>query len=283
MSIYELLFSLELGMIFGIVAIGIYLTFRVINFSDLTCDGSFVLGAAVSSILLKSGYNPVLALLAAVIAGALAGLCTSILNIHFKVTAILSGILVGFMLYSINLKVMQGSPNLTLISEATIFSGQNTLVILALVSVVVWFIMSYFLVTNLGLALRSTGQNSFLSTTNGVKIEYMTMTGLALGNACIALGGALFSQHQGFVDISQGIGTIITGLAAVMLGEKILPFRSPWIMIAACFLGSFLYRVFVSYALHSEIFGLSTQDLNLITGGLIVLVMIIPTRKIQTC
>jgi putative ABC transport system permease protein len=283
MSITELLFSLELGMIFGIVAIGVYLTFRVINFSDLTCDGSFVLGAAVSSILLKSGFNPVLALLMAVVAGVIAGLCTSFLNIYFKVTAILSGILVGFMLYSINLKVMQGVPNLTLINEITIFSGRNPLLILAIVSLIVWFLVSYFLVTNVGLALRSTGQNSLLSTTNGVKIEYMTMTGLALGNACVALGGALFSQHQGFVDISQGVGTIITGLAAVMLGEKLLPFRSPWIMIAACFVGSFLYRLLVSYALHSEILGLSTQDLNLITGALIVLVMIIPTRKIQTC
>lgn len=283
MSITELLFSLELGMIFGIVAIGVYLTFRVINFSDLTCDGSFVLGAAVSSILIKSGCNPVLALFAAVLSGIIAGLCTSILNIYFKVTSILSGILVGFMLYSINLKVMQGVPNLTLINEITIFSGYNSLIILALVSLTVWFIISYFLVTNFGLALRSTGQNSLLSAANGVKIEYMTMTALALGNACIALGGALFSQHQGFVDISQGIGTIITGLAAVMLGEKLLPFRSPWIMITACFLGSFLYRILVSYALHSEILGLSTQDLNLITGALIVLVMLIPTRKIQTC
>ncbi len=283
MNISELLFSLELGIIFGIVAIGIYLTFRVINFSDLTCDGSFVLGAAVSSILLKLGYNPFLALLAAVMAGMLAGLCTSILNIYFKVTAILSGILVGFMLYSINLKVMHGAPNLTLISEITIFSEQNPLIILSIISLVIWFLISYFLVTNFGLALRSTGQNSFLSTTNGVKIKYMTMTGLALGNACIALGGALFSQHQGFVDISQGVGTIITGLAAVMLGEKLLPFRSPWIMIAACFLGSFLYRIFISYALHSDILGLSTQDLNLITGVLIVIVMMIPTRKIKTC
>ncbi len=283
MNIAELIFSLELGMIFGIAAIGIYLTFRVINFSDLTCDGSFVLGAAVSSILLKSGYSPFLALFASVCAGVMAGLCTGILNIYFKVTAILSGILVGFMLYSINLKVMQGVPNLTLISETTIFSGYNPLIILALVSVTVWFLISYFLVTNFGLALRSTGQNSLLSTTNGVKIEYMTMTGLALGNACIALGGALFSQHQGFVDISQGMGTIITGLAAVMIGEKLLPFRSPWIMITACFLGSFIYRLLVSYALHSEALGLSTQDLNLITGVLIVLIMIIPTRKIQTC
>jgi putative ABC transport system permease protein len=283
MSIAELLFSLELGMIFGIVAIGVYLTFRVINFSDLTCDGSFVLGAAVSSILLKSGCNPFLALLAAVVSGTIAGLCTGMLNIYLKVTAILSGILIGFMLYSVNLKVMQGVPNLTLINEVTIFTGYSPLVILALVSLTIWFLVSYFLVTNVGLALRSTGQNSLLSTTNGVKIEYMTMTGLALGNACVALGGALFSQHQGFVDISQGIGTIITGLAAVMLGEKLLPFRSPWIMIAACFLGSFIYRIFVSYALHSEVLGLSTQDLNLITGALIVMVMLIPTRKTQSC
>lgn len=283
MNIAELLFSLELGIIYGIVAIGIYLTFRVINFADLTCDGSFVLGAAVSSIALKSGLNPILALGMSLLAGGIAGFFTGVLNIYFRVAAILSGILVGYMLYSVNLRIMDGVPNLALINEVTIFTNNNPLIVLAIIGLIIWFTLSYLLVTNFGLALRSVGQNKTLSQNNGINVRTMTLITLALSNALIALGGALFSQHQGFVDISQGIGTIIVGFAAVIIGEKIFAFRSPWIMIAACMAGSFIYRLLVSYALHSEFLGLSTQDLSLITGIMIVAIMLIPLRRKQPC
>lgn len=283
MNIAELLFSLELGIIYGIVAIGIYLTFRVINYSDLTCDGSFVLGAAVSSMALKSGINPVLALCMALGSGAMAGIATGILNVYFKVTTILSGILVGYMLYSVNLRVMSGVPNLTLIDEVTIFSNNNPLLTLIGIGVIIWLAISYLLVTNFGLALRSIGLNQTLSQNNGINVKIMTIIGLALSNSLIALGGALFSQHQGFVDVSQGVGTIIVGLAAVMIGEKLFSYRSTLVMVAACIIGSFLYRILVSYALHSELLGLSSQDLSLITGALIVAVMLIPFKKQQLC
>lgn len=283
MNIPELLFSLELGIIYGIIAIGIFLTFRVINYSDLTCDGSFVLGAAVSSMALKAGFNPWLSLGMALLSGALAGISTGFLNVYCKVTTILSGILVGYMLYSINLRVMNGMPNLALINEVTVFTNNNPLLVLVCLGALVWLAISYLLVTNFGLALRSTGVNKTLSQNNGVNVNLMTISGLALSNALIALGGALFSQHQGFVDISQGVGTIIVGLAAVMIGEKLFNYRSPWLMVAACLLGSFLYRVIISYALHAEVLGLSTQDLSLITGFLVIAVMIIPFKKQSLC
>lgn len=283
MNIIEILFSLELGIIYGIIAIGIYLTFRVINYSDLTCDGSFVLGAAVSSIALKNGFNPWLSLLIALLSGAIAGACTGVLNVYFRVTAILSGILIGYMLYSVNLRVMSGVPNLALINEVTIFTNNNPLLILILLGLLVWITISYLLVTNFGLALRGIGMNKTLSQNCGVNVKFMTIIALALSNSLIALGGALFSQHQGFVDISQGIGTIIVGLAAVMIGEKLLNYRSPWIMIAACLGGSFIYRILISYALHLEILGLTTQDLSLITGIMIIAVMLIPFKKQRVC
>jgi putative ABC transport system permease protein len=279
MSWNEMLMSLEIGLIYGVVAMGVYLTFRVIDFPDLTCDGSFVLGAAVSSILIKCGHSPLLALAASLAAGSVAGMVTGLLTSKLKVTSLLSGILVAFMLYSVNLKIMDGVPNIALISEPTIFSALNPLLVIGLVCMGVWFVVSYLLVTDFGLALRSIGQNKQLAFTGGIRVGAMTVIGLALSNALIALGGALFSQHQGFADVSQGVGTVIVGLAAVIIGEKILPYRSPWVMVMACLGGSVVYRLFVSVALHSEVLGLETQDLNLITGLMVIGVMLLPKRQ----
>jgi putative ABC transport system permease protein len=279
MQIFESLLSLEIGLIYGIVAIGIYLTFRTIDFPDLTCDGSFVLGAALSAILIKAGFNAYLTLLFAFLTGGCAGIITGFLHTKLKITNLLAGILVAFMLYSINLKVMGGVPNIALIYEKTIFSGTNSLFILFIFSAIICFIFSYLLKTDFGLALRSIGQNKRLAQNGGVQIDIMTKVGLALSNGLIGLGGALFTQHQGFCDISQGIGTVIIGLASVMIGEKILPSRSMIIGIFSCLLGSILYRFFIALALHSDYLGLETQDLNLVTGLMIIFVMLLPYKK----
>lgn len=279
MNFTELLISLEMGLIYGIVAIGIYLTFRIIDFPDLTCDGSFVLGAASSAILIKSGCNPFVALFLAMIAGGIAGLATGILYTKFRITELLSGILVAFMLYSINLRVMSGVPNITLINESTIFTGQNALLVLIMIAVFMSLGMSILLKTDFGLALRSIGQNKRLALNNGVNVKIMTIIGLIMSNALIGFGGALFSQHQGFADISQGIGTVIVGLAGLMIGEKIIGFRSLWLVIPACLLGSIMYRIFIAFALHSEFLGLETQDLNLITGFMVIGIMILPKLR----
>lgn len=279
MSLTEILTAFEIGLIYGIVAIGIYFTFKIIDFPDLTCDGSFVTGAATSSILIKSGYNPWIAILFAAISGALAGLITSILHVYGKITSLLTGILVAFMLYSINLRIMDGVPNLALINNETIFTNYNSLFILISISAFLWIILGYIMNSDFGLSLRAIGQNKILSLNYGVNLSLLTIIGIVLSNSLIGLAGGLFSQHQSFVDISQGIGTVIIGLAAVILGEKILPFRSVWSSILSCLIGSILYRLIVALALNSEWIGLQTQDLNLITGIMVILIMLLPRRN----
>ncbi len=276
----EILTGLEMGLIYGIVAMGIYLTFRVIDFPDLTCDGSFVCGAAVSTIALKAGWNPWWALGTAFGAGAMAGGVTGILYIFGRVTDLLSGILVAFMLYSLNLRIMGGVPNVTLWQEPTLFTqNMDPWLLLTLLAVGLWGIGSYLLSTDFGLALRSLGQNKRLAQNNGVNLTFMTVIGLVLSNSLIGLGGGLFSQHQGFTDISQGVGTVIIGLAAVMIGQKIFPFSSITLNILACFGGSIVYRLIIAFALHNESLGLTTSDLNLITGLMLIGIMRLPTLR----
>lgn len=275
----EIMMSLEIGLIYGIVAIGIYITFRVIDFPDLTCDGSFILGAAVSSILIKLGYNPWLAVVAALIAGCIAGFATGILYTRLKITDLLSGILISFMLYSINLHVMGGLPNIALIDNKTIFDQTSAIGILCLIVLFICSIIGYLFISDFGLALRSIGQNKKLAKNSGVNVKMMTIIGLALSNSLIALGGALFSQNQGFVDIGGGVGTVIVGLASVMIGERILKYRNIITQIISCIVGSVVYRILIGLALHSDAFGIQTSDLNLITGIMVISIMYIPRRR----
>lgn len=265
--------SLEIGLIFGFIALGIFFTFRVINFPDLTCDGSFVLGAAAACTLVSYGFNPYLATLVAMLAGALAGCLTGFLFLKLRVSDLLSGILVAFMLYSVNLRVMGGIPNIALLDKITIFSDLNSLVLLLILSLVIIAATAYLLLTDFGLALRSVGLNQILARSSGVNVAAMTLISLAVSNALIACGGAIFAQQQGFADIGSGIGTLVVGLAAVMIGEKLLPYRSMPLIILSCFIGSIAYRILISFALHMDFFGLKTQDINIITGLLIVAIM----------
>lgn len=283
MTAAELWMSLELGLIYGIVSVGIYLTFRVLDFPDLTCDGSFVFGAAVSTLLIKESVHPLLALLAAFMAGGLAGSLTCLLHTHLKIINLLAGILVAYMLYSLNLRVMSGVPNIALIHEQTVFTDLNPIFVLLVISGIVWAGLSFFLNSDFGLGLRSLGQNKRLALNCGVGEKGAMLIGLMLSNALIGMGGGLFSQHQGFLDISQGVGSVIMGLAAVMIGERLIPMRSPWILIFACLLGSVVYRVLVALALHSDLLGLQAQDLNLVTGLLIIGVVFIPKKGGSAC
>ena len=266
MTLNEIMMSLEIGLIYGIVAIGIYITFRVIDFPDLTCDGSFVLGAVVSGVLIKAGTAPWISLLFATLAGSVAGSLT--------------GILYTFMLYSINLRIMSGIPNISLINSNIIFA-QFPVVELSIIGMSICSILTYLLRTDFGLALRSIGLNKRLAQNSGVNVSYMTIIGLALSNSIIALGGALFSQHQGFADVGSGVGTVIIGLASVMIGERIMPYKSILLQTISCLVGSIIYRLFISFALYSDSLGLTTSDLNLITGIMVIIIMYMPRR--QTC
>ncbi|MDR0640644.1 MAG: hypothetical protein LBF65_02885 [Holosporales bacterium] len=277
-SVQEFLTSIELGLIFGIVAIGIYLTFRVINFADLTCDGSFVLGAAVTAVLIKGGCNPYVALAASFLTGGLAGLLTGFLNIKCRIADLLSGIIVAFIMYSINLRIIGGIPNITIINDITIFSFGNKLLILGLFITGIVAGLIYILSSDLGLRLRAIGYNKHYAAIAGVNINLVTVAGLILSNALIACGGGLFSQYQGFCDISSGVGTLVTGLASVVIGEKILPIRKEAWLVMSCIFGSIIYRIFISMALHSNFLGIRPQDLNLVTGCLIVITMLIKKK-----
>jgi putative ABC transport system permease protein len=280
MTLNEIMMSLEIGLIYGIVAIGIYITFRVIDFPDLTCDGSFVLGAVVSGVLIKAGTAPWISLLFATLAGSVAGSLTGILYTKLRVTNLLAGILVSFMLYSINLRIMSGIPNISLINSNIIFA-QFPVIELSIIGMSICTIITYLLRTDFGLALRSIGLNKRLAQNSGVNVSCMTIIGLALSNSIIALGGALFSQHQGFADVSSGVGTVIIGLASVMIGERIMPYKSILFQTISCLVGSIIYRLFISFALYSDSLGLTTSDLNLITGIMVIIIMYMPQR--QTC
>ena len=283
MSFYTLWGSLEIGLVFSLVALGVFITFRVLNFPDLTVDGSFPLGAATAAILISTGHNPFLATGAGMLAGAAAGLVTGWLNVRLRIMDLLAGILVMIALYSINLRVM-GGPNVPLISEPTVFSFlpgwlpdyvERPLAMLLLVAVLK-LLLDRFFASQLGLALRATGANGRMARAQGVNTGNAVLLGMAISNALVGLAGALFAQSQGGADISMGIGTIVIGLAAVIVGEGILPARRIVWTTLAVVLGAVLYRLVIAIALNSDFIGLEAQDLNLITAILVGAALVLP-------
>ena len=275
--------SLYEGLAFGLVAIGVYMTFRVLDFPDLSVDGTFPLGAAVAAVLITTGVNPHLATLAALASGLLAGFTTGILNTKLRISALLSGILVMVALYSINLRIM-GRPNISLIREVTIFdwasnflglSGLSLSIVVAGVAALVVFLMlNWFLRTDIGLALRATGDNEHMVRGLGVDTDKTVLLGCALGNGLVALAGALVAQNQGNADINMGSGMIVMGLASVIIGEGIFrPKGISWVLVA-CFGGAFVYRLFMTLALYTTF--LRASDLKLITAALVIIALAIP-------
>lgn len=287
MSLYTLLGALEIGLIFSLVALGVLISFRILTFPDLTVDGSFPLGGAVAATMIAAGYNPFLATGVAILAGALAGFTTAWLNVRLKIMDLLASILMMIALYSINLRVM-GKPNVPLINEPTIFSillpdwmpdyVERPLVLLVVV-IVAKLLLDWFFSSEIGLALRATGANARMARAQGIATGRATLAGMALANALVALGGALFAQTQGGADISMGIGTIVIGLAAVIIGENILPARRLVLTTLAVILGAILYRFFIALALNSDFIGLQAQDLNLVTAVLVMLALVLPMGK----
>jgi putative tryptophan/tyrosine transport system permease protein len=287
MSLIALLGAIEVGLIFGLVALGVYISFRVINFPDLTVDGSFPLGAAVAASMIVAGWNPFAATAVAFLAGAGAGLTTGWLNVKLKIMQLLAGILVMIALYSINLRVM-GKPNVALIDEPTVFTvlafGDlpdywiKPLILLA-VAVIVKGALDMYFASESGLAMRATGGNPRMARSQGVSTDRLSLLGLALANGIVALAGALFAQSQGGADISLGIGTIVIGLAAVIIGETLMPGPSVFVATLGCLVGAILYRLFIAVALNSDFIGLKAQDLNLVTAVLVAVALLVPTYR----
>ncbi|UWF58838.1 ABC transporter permease [Brucella sp. 2716] len=280
--------AVELGLVFAFVAIGVYLAFRVLDFPDLTVDGSFPLGAAVTGVLILAGYNPWLAAAIAMVAGAAAGLVTATLNVRFRILNLLASILTMIALFSVNLRVM-GRPNIALINQDTMltpFFGHGIpeyyvrpLFLFVLVAITV-FVVWRFLESDMGLAMRATGANPRMARAQGVRTDRQIYLGIAISNALVALGGSLFAQTNGFADVTSGVGTIVVGLAAVIIGETLLRSRYILVILIGCVAGSIIYRIAIQLALsNGDIVGLQASDLNIATALLVTFALILPRLR----
>lgn len=279
--------AIETGLLYGLVGLGVYLSFRILDLPDLTVDGSFPLGGAVTATLIVQGVNPVLATSIAFIAGGLAGICTAWLNVQFKILSLLASILTMIALYSINLRIMS-KPNIPLLGQATILTPLEALnippwllapMLLFIIAVLAKLGVDFFLNSELGLAMRATGANSGMAKAQGIYTGKIIILGLAMSNGLVALAGGLFAQIYGFADVTMGVGTIIYGLAAVILGETFLSGSTVQLATLGVLVGSVIYRIAVALALNADFLGFQAQDLNLVTAVLVALALILPNSK----
>lgn len=273
--------ALEVGILYGVMALGVYLTFRVLNFPDLTVDGSFTTGAATAAIGISAGWHPLLATAAGFGAGFLAGVVTGLLHTKGKIDGLLAGILTMIALWSINLRIMGGA-NIPLLRVETLFTplkdagiagtwasaGIYLVAVLVLSAVVIWF-----LTTDLGLSIRATGDNGPMITSFGVSTDFTKTLTLALSNGFVGMAGALIAQYQGFADISMGIGLILIGLASVIMGQAILGQRWLSVAVIAVVLGAIIYRLIIFAALK---LGLDPNDMRAITAVLVIIALVLP-------
>ncbi|WP_313420953.1 ABC transporter permease [Moraxella sp. CTOTU49803] len=289
MSLLALFGALESGLIYALVALGVYISFRVLDFPDLTADGSFPLGGAVAGVAIIADVNPWLACIFGMLAGGVAGLVTAWLHVKLGILQLLSSILVMVALYAVNLRIMQ-APNLALLGEPTIFGELVTdsngywmrCVVIGGVVIAAKFFLDWFFSTEMGLAMRATGSNLRMSQAQGIATSRSILLGMAISNGLIALAGAIFVQTQGGADISIGVGTIVIGLAAVIIGETIIPAKKMlWITLSAI-VGAILYKFFIQIALSNDTLraiGFGPQDVNLVTALLVVVALILPKIK----
>ena len=276
------------GMLWGIMAIGVYLTFRILNVSDLTVDGSLATGGAVCVMLMRSGCNPWVALLCAVLAGMLAGLVTGLLHTRCNIPAILAGILTQLALYSINLRITGGKANQPigvdkydlLVSQRYVrdLSLENPIPLVILILAVVVGILYWFFGTEYGSALRATGANQHMARAQGIDTKIGITVGLMVSNGLVALAGALLAQYQGAVDVNMGRGAIVIGLAAVIIGEVLFGkvFHNFALKLVAVALGAVVYYLVIQVVLQ---LGLNTNDLKLLTATVVALFLAIPYWK----
>ena len=278
--------SLEQGLAYALVALGIALTFRVLAFPDLTVDGSFPLGGAVAARLIFDGMDPVSSTLIATAAGFVAGYLTGIFATKFKINSLLAGILMMTILYSVNLRIM-GRANIPLLNQPTLFTPMESLnmsrdlpviIFFLVIALVCKFAIDVFLHTEYGLGLRATGDNEEMIRSLGVNTDAATNFGLGVSNAMVALAGALIAQDQGFSDVGMGIGMIVAGLASIIIGEALIkPTTVVRLTLAAAF-GSVVYRFIIALGMRM---GLAPTDLKLATGVMVVIALAIPAIRGQ--
>jgi len=302
--------SVEQGIIYAIMALGVYLSFRVLDFPDLTVDGSFVTGAGVAATMIIFGYHPILATIVAILIGFLAGCVTGLLHTKGKINALLAGILMMIALYSINLRIMGltsensiGRPNIPLLNAETLFTKFHTfwgslsidesinnffsmlgfehlpttwgtLIIMAIIVLLIKFIVDWFLKTEIGLAIRATGDNKKMIRSLSANTDNLVIIGLGFSNALVAFAGALIAQYNKFADIGMGIGMIIIGLASVIIGEAIFGTKTIMRTTLAVIAGAIIYRIVLGLALRVKF--LDTGDMKLITAVIVIIALVLP-------
>ena len=274
------------GILWGIMALGVFITFKVLDFPDLTVDGSFALGGAVGAVLISVRVDPFLAVLAAFASGCLAGAATALLHTKLKIPGILAGILTMIALYSINIRIM-GKANIPLLGVATLMNrlsdvtgaGKNlsSLITGAVFSAALIALLYWFFGTETGSAIRATGTNEHMARAQGIHTENMKLIGLALSNGLTALSGALVAQSQGYADVGMGTGAIVIGLASIIIGEVIFGHRIAfWYTLAGVVLGSAVYRIIIALVLQ---LGMKSTDLKLLTACIVAFALSIPVIK----
>ena len=286
MSAFAFFGALEIGLLYGLVALGVFITFRVLDFPDLSVDGSFPMGAAVAATAIVAGLNPWLATGMAIMAGAATGWVTAFLAERCGILHLLASILTMIAAFSINIRIM-GRPNIALLGEETILTSfeniADPMLIRPLIVGMLVLLSALFTIrllsSDFGLGLRATGVNARMLSAQGGSTSFYIYFGLALSNGFVGFAGALFAQTNSFADVTSGVGTIVVGLAAVILGQTLMPGRSIWVSVVAVILGSVLYRLAVAFALSSGLFGLQASDLNLVTAVLVAIALIAPKLK----
>ena len=296
--------AFTIGLILSLLALGVFISFRVFDFPDITADGSITLGAAVTAVLILAGVHPLAALAAAFAAGVAAGTTTGVLHTRFKINGLLSGILVMTALYSVNLHIM-GKSNVPLLSERTLVTIAESAALRALgtptVQVLGWDVSArdaavlalafavavaasvalyLFFRTDIGTAMQAAGDNAQMIRALGVNVDNMIVLGLALSNGLIAFSGGLLAQYQGFADVQMGIGMVVWGLASIIIGEALVGVRALGFVITGAVMGSVLFRLIVALALRG---GLDPNDLKLVTAGFVFLALVLPSivRRVQ--
>ena len=274
--------ALELGCIYALVALALFLSFRVLNIADMTTDGTFTLGCAVSATVAVAGH-PILALPAAMLAGAAAGSVTALLQTRFRIPSILAGIITNTGLYTVNLAVMGFSSNVNMLKTDTIFSMLKSvlgtgykLIPAAVIALAVGVFLIFFLKTRLGLSIRATGDNADMVRASSINTAFTITIGLCISNALTALSGAVLAQYQKTADINLGTGMVIIGLASLIIGETLLPKGKQWRRVLGAILGSVLYRFIIALALRLD---LPSECLKLISAVIVALAIGLPAMK----
>lgn len=274
--------ALELGCIYSLVALALFLSFRVLNIADMTTNGAFTLGCAVSATLAVAGH-PYLAFPAAMLAGAAAGFITAVLQTRFRIPSILAGIITDTGLYTVNLAVMGFSSNVNLLKKATLFADVKPflgpcyrLIPSAAVALLIAGLMILFLKTRLGLSIRATGDNPDMVRASSINTAFTVTVGLCIANALTALSGALLAQYQKSADINLGTGMVIIGLASLIIGEALLPKGKLWVKVLGAILGSVVYRFIIAMALRID---LPTECLKLISAVIVALAIGLPALR----